>query len=354
MGRVAFSLMHIFIDETGSFSGTGTSFAPSLVGALIIPDAKTDELKRRYEKIRKRLPKDKGEVKGRLLNEVQVTNVVEMLKRNEVLFEAVMIDLAAHTDVELLEHRQLQAERLSASLTDEHHPNIHEGVARLRRQLETMPIQQYVQSVVNFELLANVLERATLYYVQRRPRELAAFHWVIDAKNKGTGVTKWEEWWYFCSTFMMQSKSFRKPAPFLAGEDYSHFERFFSPEPLSDYMQRFVNPLPDGYAIQPVDLGKVLRESFRFSSDPEWGLELVDIVSNAVRRAVKGNLQEKGWRLIPALMIHRRQQYISFIAMHRRDTHARDIPSRGVLSAFTRSGRSMLTPGRSQERQVAS
>jgi len=60
--------MHIFLDESGSFTG----FHPgsiSVVGALAIPDQKLDSLKKRYAKIRERLPLEKGEVKGRLLNE---------------------------------------------------------------------------------------------------------------------------------------------------------------------------------------------------------------------------------------------------------------------------------------------
>ncbi|WP_288586636.1 hypothetical protein [uncultured Methylobacterium sp.] len=343
--------MHIFIDETGTFTGTGTSFAPSLVGALIIPDAKIDEVKRRYEKIRRRFRKERGEVKGRLLNEEQVRAVVDMLRRNEVLFKAVMIDLANHTDVELSEHKRLQGELFSSSLTDEHHPSIHAGVAALKRQLEAMPIQLYVQSVINFEILNDILDRATLYYVQRRPQELAAFHWVVDAKNKGNGITKWEEWWSFCSSFMLQSKSFRKPARLLKGEDYSFFERSFGAEALDEYMQQFVHPIPSGEDIHPIDIKKVLGESFRFSSDPEWGLELVDIVSNAVRRALKGNLNEGGWGLIPSLMIRRPRHYISVVALHRRDTQPKDINLINVMNVFGRNGRDMLVPRRRLSRQ---
>src|ERR1035437_765700 len=69
--------MHIFIDETGSFSGVGNFPSVSLIGALIIPDANLPSLEKHYGKIRKRLPKaDKGEVKGRTLDEQQVGRVV--------------------------------------------------------------------------------------------------------------------------------------------------------------------------------------------------------------------------------------------------------------------------------------
>lgn len=335
--------MHIFIDETGTFTGVGQVSSPSLVGALIIPDTKTDEVRKRYEKIRAHLPKEKGEVKGRLLTASQAHKVVEMLRRNEVLFEAVLIDLGLHTNEGLSEHRRIQAEKLTANLTDEHHPNVHLGVQRLRDQLEAMPMQQYVQSVVNFELLTNVLRSSTLYYSQRQPKELAYFHWIIDAKEKQGGITKWEEWWSLCVQLMMQSKSIKNPAPMLAGADYSHFRRFFIEEELSPYMQEIMQISTDDTSRERVDLKMILKESFRFSADAEWGLELVDIVTNAVRRAIKGNLEHDGWKGIPGLMIHRTQQYISFVALHRHEIDLGSLPYRSVMQAFMRDGRSMLT-----------
>ena len=60
--------MHVFIDESGSFTGFHAG-SISVVGALAIPDEKVGPLKKKYAKIRARLPLEKGEVKGRLLNE---------------------------------------------------------------------------------------------------------------------------------------------------------------------------------------------------------------------------------------------------------------------------------------------
>jgi hypothetical protein len=69
--------MHIFIDETGSFGGIGQFPSVSLIGALIIPDARLASLEKQYNKLRADFPKDdNGEVKGRLLNEAQVASAV--------------------------------------------------------------------------------------------------------------------------------------------------------------------------------------------------------------------------------------------------------------------------------------
>ena len=56
--------MHIFIDETGTFTGIGQPNSISMIGALIVPDARLRSLEREYSKIRKYLPQESGEVKG--------------------------------------------------------------------------------------------------------------------------------------------------------------------------------------------------------------------------------------------------------------------------------------------------
>lgn len=55
------------------------------------------------------------------------------------------------------------------------------------------------------------------------------------------------------------------------------------------------------------DLRKVFSK-FHFLSDFNVGLELADIVTNALRRALMGNLEEDGWRNLPEIIIHRADQ----------------------------------------------
>jgi hypothetical protein len=50
-----------------------------VVGGLAIPDGKLEFIKRKYAKVRLRFPFENGEVKGRLLNEHQVSEVVTLL-----------------------------------------------------------------------------------------------------------------------------------------------------------------------------------------------------------------------------------------------------------------------------------
>jgi hypothetical protein len=142
-----------------------------------------------------------------------------------------------------------------------------------------MPPQLYAQSVATFDLLARVIDHATMFYSQRRPKELAVFHWVVDGKELGR-VTDWEDWWSYTVMPMLQSKSIREPMSMFAEGDYSHFARFTTK--VGDHLKpRIDNPSDD----DATDIKLLMTESFRFSSDPEFGLEMVDVLTNDTRRA---------------------------------------------------------------------
>lgn len=328
--------MNIFIDESGSFTPVSSGYSPSVIGALIVPDHKLKILFEKYARIRHNLPKSRtGEVKGKLLSETQVSKIVDLLRINSCLFEATVIEMRFETAEGLEYHRAEQANHITKNLTSEHLVSVIEGVMQWRKHLETMPLPLYVHSALMFETLATVLQHAPLYYVQRRPRELENFHWVIDGKDVSR-ITNTEVWWSETMLPMLQSKSIRNPIPALEGADYSHFDKKFMSS-VPDFLQPH---FPDETA--GVDLRRIMKESFRFSSDPEYGLELVDIVVNATRRALKGNLQETGWCGIPLLMIRRQVQCLrlvrlSAVTQERQGPYA-DI----IIEGFGRGSKSML------------
>lgn len=69
-------------------------------------------LKRNTREIRARLPLEKGEVKGRLLNKWQIDEVVTLLARNEVLFEGTAIDLGMHTEQAVHDYKKQHGEEM--------------------------------------------------------------------------------------------------------------------------------------------------------------------------------------------------------------------------------------------------
>lgn len=327
--------MLIFIDESGLFTHASSSAGIALVGALIIPEGRIEKVLKKYSAIRARLPMQNGEVKGRILSEAEVDRVVTMLAKNEALFEVIAIDMAVHSHEGIEAHKKAQENGITINLTADFHPNIQEQTWNLRHRLERMPHQLYIQSISTFELIATVIKFSTLYFSQRQPETLGQFQWVIDGKDKGR-VTDWEDWWSFTVMPATQSRSFRNPISQLVEGDYSYFQRFEMaiPEHLWPHLK---NPA----ARIGLDAKKIMTENFRFSSDPEPGLEMVDILTNATRRALVGNLGKEGWANIPRLMIHRNNHYIQFI--HLADTPKdHHYPYMNVLNHFSQGGKEIL------------
>ena len=116
--------MHIFIDESGNFALSPAGHSLSVVGALIIPEHKIDKLFAKYARIRSGLRKHHGEVKGKLLTEPEVARVVELVRKNNCIFEAVAIDMGLESVEGLKRHRLGQAEALTRHLTDQHQPTL--------------------------------------------------------------------------------------------------------------------------------------------------------------------------------------------------------------------------------------
>jgi hypothetical protein len=331
--------MHIFIDETGSFGGAGNFPSPSLVGALIVPSTRLPSLEKKYSKLRKRLPLDeKGEVKGRALNEKQVASVVDLLMEHSVLFESAGVELGAHTEQGLKEFQTRQAEKMTASLTDEHKETLKTQVHEARKRFEGFKYPLMVQSMVTFELISRIIELGTMYFSTRRPEELGNFTWVIDAKGNLGAPNEWEEWWSLVILPFLQSRWFRKPFGQIPIGDYSHMERF---EVDADEWTQQLSQWKEGDP-RPIDLKAVLKEDFSFSPAATPGLEMVDIITNATRRAIVGNLQKLGWVRIPELMVARGNQYISMHVFQDDPIPDRAYPYLKVLNAYGRNGRTMI------------
>lgn len=333
--------MEIYIDESGTFSGFGGARKPSVVGALIIPEAVRDDLFARYAALRLSLPKDKGEVKGRQLSAAHVASVVAMVRPFPIIFEATAIDPGMHDRAGVEYHRTRQAQGVTHMVDECVHQSMRDGLWELRRELEAISLQLYMQATATFELISRIQTHATMYYAQRLPKELAAFHWIVDAKDKAMPITAWEKWWSYTVMPMVQSKSRREPMAMLKGADYSHFDRFMTD--WEEWAFPGVEAPEDGKCV---DIKKIMSESFRFSNKPEPGLELVDILANATRRALIGNLEQRGWGGIPSLMIHRNSAYIQLMSLQ--DVADTRMPYARIIRAYSQSGRVMLLPDHSE------
>lgn len=327
--------MRIFIDESGTFSGKGNI---SAVGALIIPDQNFEGFQKLYGRLRNKLPKENGEVKGRLLGESHVAEFVSVLRKLGCLFEVVAVDSACHSDGDVENHKAGQEEEITKHLTEQHHKNMIEQIWNIRAQLEATPLQLYVQSCAMAELVYNTIYHANLYYSFRIAREIGEYHWVFDAKDRNK-ITEWEKWWALVVLPMIESKSFREPFISAEGGDYRWHDKLrIEPD---EYKKRFVK---DSEKSEFFDLKPILQKDFRFSWDPEYGLEAVDILVNAIRRSLVGNFSREGWLPIRGLMVHMGRHYIRLMSLAPEDRKLPLATYRKVLSDFSAGGRNMLPP----------
>lgn len=328
--------MHIWIDESGPFAGIGQMPSPSCVGALVVPDAKIADLERLYSRVRHNLPKVKGEVKGRLLSHRQVAAVVDILRRCEALFEVSMLEFGMHTEAQIQGHQTELCAKIGANITKAHSEATKAWVRAVSGELANFKTPAFVQSIVTMQLLRIVLDHATVYFSQRRPTELAAFHWIIDGKEPLVDKTPWEKWWSDFLLPYLQSQSVKRPGIHFALGDYSHFEKHHAIE----YPEYLLPVIGEENAVG-INLRSVFGDNVRFSTRTETGLELVDVLTNGFRRALLGHLEPEGWLPIRALMIHRNEQYPTVLSFN---SDQPQLPYRDVLKAFRTGGKSMLVP----------
>lgn len=148
--------MHIFIDETGSFAGIGED-SVSLIGALALPDSKMSKLEKAYCKLRSKLPQENGEVKGRLLNEMQVDTIVSLLHEHSAIFSATAIDLSYHTKANLEAFQKAQGEKVTANIKNEHPEELKAQAQTYRREFEGFSMNLMIQTVLTFSFLPSLL-----------------------------------------------------------------------------------------------------------------------------------------------------------------------------------------------------
>lgn len=331
--------MKAFIDESGTFTVSTERPSLSVVGGLVLPGKNESALQKLYGRLRSKLPKHKGEVKGRLLSETEVQEVCRILRMLEALFFVEVFD-SGMSSIDSVRHQiQLQSSAMTRHLTDSHHPNLVKQVHELGDYLRTLSPQLYVQAALQMQLLRSIINDASIYYSLRHPKELETYDWEIDAKSDN-GITNWEDWWSKVTLPILESIGVREPFQMATFGDYTFQSKFVTK--MSDYKADFYGAEK---GAEGLDLGKMLS-SISFESKPSYGLECVDILTNALRRSLVGNFKRDGWMPIRNLMIHKNKCYLSLtVFSSRASLSIRDLsnlPYAEVLRDFSSGGRSML------------
>jgi hypothetical protein len=218
----------------------------------------------------------------------------------QVILEVVAIDMSLETDAAVTQHKKAQADNLMGNITPAHNPSLVKSIEELRMSLLSLSNQLYIQAQATIHLIGNLIQKITLYYVQREPLTLRRFSWTIDAKDRQR--TNYETLWSKIIFPYLQTRSLTEPLLRLKGADYSAFERFCKvvdkPPAYLPLHKKGTGP------FEYIDLGKMLGEDFKFSlSHEKVGLQIIDILVNTTRRAMNGNLARDGWNGIGYLTV---------------------------------------------------
>ena len=221
-----------------------------------------------------------GELKGGSLSVAHLEALVEVLYRHDALLHACAIDVSREDPQGVDRHKTQQCDGITKYLVPQHHPNFVKQVWDLRRTLERMPTQLYIQCVLMSELVAWAVEETTMYFAQRRPRELADFEWTIDAKDPRR-ITTQEKWWRDALAPMQESRTQREPMRMVRDPafDYRYFDRKFLMRKEMWYPDR-PREIVEGHNIK-----KMITERIAFvGSRAETLIQAVDILTSFLRR----------------------------------------------------------------------
>ena len=291
--------MYVFIDEAGPFQRPSRPHLVSCVGALLIPESLVQPLFRRFHRLIRSWRVGGREVKGSQLNEAQVAAVLAALRRYDVLFLAVAIDMGLHTESGIETAKRDQVDKIRAAISDRIDLPVRTRLERLASGIERLSPQLYVQSVALTKVIDSAIRNGTLYYAQRIPSALRRFAWRLDAKD--LKVTKYETVWREVVAPYLQTESLRHPLLTLNGADYSGFEKFQGevaqpPAHLRPHTRRPDEP------FAYVDIDAILADLRFYQSHRSTGIQAVDVLASTICRACNGHLKRTGWKGIGRMM----------------------------------------------------
>jgi hypothetical protein len=330
--------MITFIDESGKFTQND---GWSVVAALTLTHSFALQARRELTSATRNWLRVDGELKGRSLGEDELRELVDLLWRRQALLHVVAVNVGAEDSEGIRRHKLIQAEKMTANLTSEHHPELVEQVKTLRASLEGMSDQLYVQSVAMTQLMTECAQHAAMYFALRKPEELDLFEWKIDAKSS-TGETRQEIWWKSVLGPILESNPERHQFVFLDDPkaDYSYFDRSYSLE------KTVWSPNGEKQA-SGFDISKLMVKTAKFiDSKSDILLQAADILANRVRRCFQDDhFDDETTKSLGRLQIARARrgtrQVVKIIALTNHERcHSPDLLDR--LKLMDDSARSMF------------
>lgn len=306
--------MNIYLDEAGAFIPPHGKRKFSLVLALVVPAATEAALFYEFLRLRDGWPEKGVEIKGSKLNERQTAEVMNLLAAHAAIAEYQAIDMTLHPNDVIDEFKERQAAALIANLTPVHADVIARRLKEDGDAIRSLSNPLFVQAFLTIELILELLDVSINYFAQRRPEELGRFAWTIDRKDRT--VTQMEQLWSTLVLPFGEPRSALRPYAKVESFDYSHFAKYEIDEDTADekmrrHLQWMRENLPSSKPLPPklrcLDAKRIWTEERCFEdSQNNLGLQLADIASMTLCRALNGNLQQPGWEPMAGLLIRKK------------------------------------------------
>lgn len=274
--------MHIFVDESGSFTHSPDLNAWCVVAAYVTPEHERRRIDGLMATVR--ALNDQAETKLKHLTEDQYLWFLSELNKLSGAAFAVAVDVGRHRPEAIEHHRDMQADKIIEHRDKMLHETGRKAVTALSEQIRSLPAQLYTQLMCQVRLFHQIISQGTFYFVQRHPPSLANFRWRLDQKARVP--TAYEEAFRILLPAILQTKSLQEPMLALKGADYRHFGRFeYAPGEAPTYLK-------DVYGIEiegGLNIGKMIGEDFQLvDSAATPGVQVADLVAAGVRRLLRG------------------------------------------------------------------
>jgi hypothetical protein len=310
--------MFIYIDESGSFAyPKSPHHSYACAGALTIPERRHSAVLTGFKKLKRTWRRQGEEIKGREMNEKQIAQVIDLLHQYGVKFHACVTDMLHNPPSLLTCRKEEQAERLFANITEKHQASLVRQTEEIAEKMRKLPNQLFLQLCMMIELVNAHLRDMIIYFAHEDPYELGSFRWVADQKHYKK--TTYEHLWMELLVPFIHGRQFSADVGSkivtLEGGNYDYCKRFFKRiDKWPDHLPERSPGLHQKKDIEVIDIKGILKESFTLAdSAKKPGLQLADVVTNALRRALMGNLQHDGWTALGALMFRWKDKSVRLV-----------------------------------------
>jgi Protein of unknown function (DUF3800) len=309
--------MHVFIDESGSFTSRREHHDFCGVGALAIADAELAGLEARCATFCKKFG-GVQELKGRDLNEPEIGQVLRALSVKDAVLEVVFIDSGQATDSDVETFVRFATDHVDSIAASCHHEQAQRDWRSLADEVRALPLQLVRQVYTVPFAIAALIRTAVPFFARHRPHELARFSWTYDSKGAVGQTGGFDGLLKRWMLPVLQAEFSAHPLISIREFDYSHMSWLkINERDMPGWL-----PPPAPSTLLPrsersgFDLGRMVRDDFAFTtSEVSPGLQFADVAVSAIRRAIRGNLQRRGWIEAAPLLAWDREPPIRFIKL---------------------------------------